>query len=160
MDGSEHQAFVVDFVYLFHLHLLWSQNYLIPLLIKMPASVFVKKKELNIQCFSLVFIFLTHWFYTQFSLQFSFFSFRCLLCIFPQNAKIVSEKALRYTLYYNSEMSLWRACNFELTCLSRIMLHEEWRSDQIYHIKLAGSIENAIALSGFQMKLFVKWMQN
>lgn len=82
-----------------------------------------------------------------------------LCCCFFHNAKAVSQQALRCALYYNKEMSLCHASDFG-SCLRGIMLHGEWRSDQIYRIKPAGSRENALALSGFQMKQPVNWMQN
>lgn len=71
--------------------------------------------------------------------------------VFFHNAKIVSRQALRCALYYNREMSLCHACDFGLFCVRGIKLGE-WRSDQIYHIKPAGSRETVLALSGFQMK--------
>lgn len=71
----------------------------------------------------------------------------------------ISQQGLRCALYYNRETSLCHECDFGF-CRRGIMLHGEWRSDQIYHIKPAGSRENAVALSGFQMKWPVNRMRN
>lgn len=165
--GKEH-TFVDGFICLFNLLLLlWSQNYLISQLNQMSVSVFVLEElykthwtfSASVECLSFCLIDFVDSF--PFNVPFLFEMPTVLWwCVFFHNAKIVSQQSFRYALYYNRETSLGHACDLGLFCLTGIMLLEEWRSDQIHHIKPARSTENVLALSGFQMKRLFNWLQN
>lgn len=167
MMGKEH-TFVDDFICLFNIILpLWSQNYLISQLNQMSLSVSVLEE-----------LYKTHWTFTAsveclsfclidfvdnfpFNVPFLFEIPTALQwCGFFHNAKIVSQQSFRYVLYWNRETSLCHAGDLVLFCLTGIVLLEEWRADQIHHIKPACSTENVLALSGFQMKWMFNWLQN